>query len=107
MALFAGVAGSVLGTVVAFGALRRVPLGKLLLCTNAGLAAGFTSGWFGGLWGYNNFSVLGLIGFSAGAVLARVLSRGSPSPSSRLASHSAPANTTIASESHGLNELPA
>ena len=98
-ALFAGVAGSVLGTVVAFGALRRVPLGKLLLYTNAGLAAGFTASWFGGLWGYNNFSVLGLIGFSAGAVLARVLSRGSPSSSS--------ANATIASEAQALNGLPA
>ena len=81
-ALFAGVAGSVLGTVVAFGALRRVPLGKLLLCTNTGLAAGFTASWLGGSWAYHNFSLLGLMGFCAGAVLARVLSRGSTSSSS-------------------------
>src|SRR5262252_2508506 len=53
-ALFAGVAGSVLGTIVAFGALRRVPLGKLLLCTNTGLAAGFTASWLGGSWAYHN-----------------------------------------------------
>jgi hypothetical protein len=98
-ALFAGVAGSVLGTVVAFGALRRVPLGKLLLCTNAGLAAGFTASWLGGPWAYHNFSLLGLIGFSAGAVLARVLSRGSSSSSARPAS-------AIASE-RGLDQLSA
>src|SRR5215510_1885651 len=53
-AIFAGVAGCVLGTVVAFGALRRVPLGKLLLCTNTGLAAGFTASWLGGSWAYHN-----------------------------------------------------
>jgi hypothetical protein len=100
--LFAGVAGSVLGTVVAFGALRRVPLGKLLLCTNAGLAAGFTASWLGGPWAYHNFGLLGLIGFSGGAILARVLSRGSASSSSRLASHS-----VLASESQGLNRIPA
>jgi len=81
-AIFAGVAGCVLGTVVAFGALRRVPLGKLLLCTNTGLAAGFTASWLGGSWAYHNFSLLGLMGFCAGAVLARVLSRGSTSSSS-------------------------
>src|SRR5262245_48306776 len=81
-ALFAGVAGCVLGTVVAFGALRRVPLGKLLLCTNAGLAAGFTASWFAGPGAWNNFGLFGLIGFSAGAALARVLSRGTPSSTS-------------------------
>src|SRR6187399_3098391 len=32
--LVAGLAGAVLGTVVAFGALRRVALGRLILCTN-------------------------------------------------------------------------
>jgi len=98
--LFAGVAGFVLGTVVAFGALRRVPLGKLLLCTNAGLAAGFTASWLGGPWAYHNFSLLGLIGFSAGAVLARVLARGSSSAS-------ASAGATIASKSQGFDQLPA
>ena len=97
--LFAGVAGSLLGTVVAFGALRRVPLGKLLLCTNAGLAAGFTASWLGGPWAFHNFTLLGVIGFSAGAVLARVLSRGSSSSSSRPAS-------AIASE-QGLDQLSA
>jgi hypothetical protein len=99
--LFAGVAGSVLGTAVAFGALRRVPLGKLLLCTNVGLAAGFTASWLGGPGAYNNFSLLGLIGFSAGAVLSRVLSRGSPSSSSRVSPDS-----ILASESQGRNHLP-
>lgn len=100
--LFAGVVGSVLGTAVAFGALRRVPLGKLLLWTNAGLAAGFTASWLAGPGAYNNFSLLGLIGFSGGAVLARVLSRGSPSSSSRQSPDS-----VLASESQGLNQLPA
>src|SRR5262245_46987464 len=101
--LFAGIAGSVLGTVVAFGALRRVPLGKLLLCTNVGLAAGFTASWLGGPWAYHNFGLLGLIGFSAGAVLARVFSRGSSSSSSGQPSDSASA---IAAE-RGLNQLSA
>ena len=105
-ALFAGAAGSVLGTVVAFGALRRVPLGKLLLCTNAGLAAGSTASWLGGPWAFRNFTLLGVIGFSAGAVLARVLSRGSSSSSSRLSSASASA-ATLTSESQGVNQLPA
>jgi len=100
--LFAGIFGSVLGTVVAFGALRKVPLGKLFLCTNAGLAAGFTASWLGGPWAYHNFGLLGLIGFSGGAIVARAFSRGSPSSSSRPRSDSA-----LASESSGLNELSA
>ena len=104
----AGVAGSVLGTIVAFGALRRVPLGRLILCTNVGLAAGLTAGWLGGPWAWHHLGFLGFVGFAAGALLAFAVSRGSPVPSSTLPFHSVPASGTIASEPHGvvLNPQP-
>lgn len=76
----AGLAGSVLGTIVAFGALRRVPLGRLILCTNVGLAAGLIGGWLGGPWAWHHFGFLGFSGFAAGALLAGLVSRGSPVP---------------------------
>lgn len=98
----AGLAGSVLGTIVAFGALRRVPLGRLILCTNVGLAAGLTAGWLGGPWAWHHMGFLGCVGFSAGALLARAVSRGSPVPSSRLPFDSVPANGTIPSAPHGV-----
>ena len=60
----AGVAGSVLGTLVAFSVLRRVALGRLLLCTNVGLAAGLTAGWLGGPWAWHHMAFLGFVGFS-------------------------------------------
>lgn len=104
--LLAGVAGSVLGTIVAFGALRRVPLGRLLLCTNVGLAAGLTAGWLGGPWAWHHMEVLGFVGFSAGALLARAVSRGLPVPSSSLPFDSVPASGTIASVPHGVVRTP-
>jgi MFS family permease len=96
----AGLAGSVLGTIVAFGTLRRVPLGRLILCTNAGLAAGLTAGWLGGPWAWHHMGFLGCVGFSAGAALARAVSRGSPVPRSSLPFDSVFANGTIPSEPH-------
>jgi hypothetical protein len=77
----AGVAGSVLGTIVAFGALRRVSLGRLILYTNVGLAIGLTAGWLGGPWAWHHMTLLGFAGFSAGALLARVVARGKRVPS--------------------------
>jgi hypothetical protein len=76
-AFVAGVSGSVLGTTMGFGALRRVPLGRLLLCTNVGLAAGLTAGWLGGPWAWHHMGFLGFAGFTAGALIARLSSRGS------------------------------
>lgn len=102
----AGVGGSVLGTIVGFGALRRVSLGRLILCTNVGLAAGLTAGWLGGPWAWHHMGFLGFVGFSAGALLARVLSRGSPVPSSTLPFESVAASGTIASEPHGVVRPP-
>jgi len=102
----AGLAGSVLGTLVAFGALRRVPLGRLILCTNVGLAAGLTAGWLGGPWAWHHMGFLGFVGFSAGALLARAVSRGSPVPSSSLPFDSVPASGMIASEPHGVVRTP-
>jgi len=93
-----GVAGLVLGTIVAFGALRRVPLGKLILSTNLGLAAGLTASWLGGPWAYHNFGLLGFIGFSAGAIVARAFSRRTPLVSSSLATDSIPASTSDAAD---------
>jgi hypothetical protein len=103
----AGVGGSVLGTMVAFGALRRVPLGRLILCTNVGLAAGLAAGWLGGPWAWHHMGVLGFVGFSAGALLARVVSRGSLVPSSSLPFDSVSASRMIASEPHGVVRIPA
>lgn len=69
----AGLAGAALGTLVAFGALRRVALGKLLLFTNVGMAAGLTVGWIAGPWAWHHMGFLGFAGFSAGALLARTV----------------------------------
>ena len=80
--LVAGLAGSALGIFVAFGALRRVPLGRFVLCTNVGVAAGLTAGWLGGPWAWHHMGFLGAVGFAGGALLARGLSRGTPVPSS-------------------------
>ena len=102
----AGVAGSVLGTLVAFGALRRVSLGSLLLRTNVGLAAGLTAGWLGGPWAWHHMGFLGFVGFSAGALLSRAVSRGSPVPSSSLPFDSVPASGAIASEPHRVVRTP-
>lgn len=98
----AGLAGCVLGLISAFGALRRVPLGRLILCTNAGLAAGLIVGWLGGPWAWHHFGALGFTGFAVGALLARVGSRGSPVPNARRLYDSVPANGTIPSEPHGV-----
>jgi len=98
----AGLAGAALGTIVAFGALRRVPLGRLILCTNVGLAAGLTAGWLGGPWAWHHMGFLGCVGFSVGAILARAVSRGSPVPRSSLSIDSVPASGTIPSASHGM-----
>ena len=103
----AGLGGSVLGTIVAFGALRRVPLGRLILYTNVGLAAGLTAGWLGGPWAWHHMGFLGCVGFSAGALLARAVSRGAPVPSSSLPFDSVPASVTIMSEPHGVVRTPA
>lgn len=65
--VLAGVAGAVLGTLVGFGALRRVPLGRLALCTNLGLCAGLTTGFLGGPWAWHHMDWLGLAGFAGGA----------------------------------------
>ena len=103
----AGVGGSVLGTIVAFGALRRVPLGRLILGTNVGLAAGLTAGWLGGPWAWHHMGFVGIVGFSAGPLLARALSRGAAVPSSPLAFDSVPSSGTIASGPHGMVRPPA
>lgn len=95
--LVAGVGGSALGTIVTFGALRRVPLGIVILSTNVGLAAGLTAGWLGGPWAWHHMGFLGCIGFCAGALLALVVSRGSPVPNSSMPLDSVPASGTIAS----------
>lgn len=92
----AGVAGSVLGTAVGFGALRRVPLGRLVLYPNLGLFAGLCAGWLGGPWAWHHMGFLGFVGFSAGAVLARVVTRGSSASNSSLASDSVRRSATIA-----------
>lgn len=95
--VIAGVAGSVLGTVVGFGALRRVPLGRLVLCTNVGLAAGLTTAWLGGPWAWHHMGLLGLAGFTAGAVVAGVTSLGSRGSRSELQFDSGSESGTIAS----------
>jgi hypothetical protein len=102
----AGVAGLVLGTIAAFGALRRVPLGKLLLCTNGGLAAGLTAGWVGGPWAWHHMGFLGFVGFSAGALFARAASRSSPVPSANLPFDSVSASGGIASAPPGAVHIP-
>jgi hypothetical protein len=104
--LVAGLAGAVLGTVVAFGALRRVALGRLILCTNVGLAAGLTAGWLGGPWAWHHMGFLGFVGFAAGALLARAVSRAAPMPHSSLPFDSGPASGTIASEPRGAVRSP-
>ena len=73
--LAAGTGGAVLGTTVGFGALRRVPLGRLPLYTNLGFAAGLTAGWLGGPWAWHNLRLLGVLGFAAGAALAHLVTR--------------------------------
>jgi hypothetical protein len=93
-----GVAGCLLGTIVAFGALRRVPLGKLILSTNVGLAAGLTASWLAGAWASHHFGLLGFAGFSAGAVVARAFSRGTSRLSSQMPTDSIPASTSIGAE---------
>src|SRR4051812_28181690 len=70
--VMAGLAGGVLGTIIGFGALRRVPLGKLVFWTNVGLSAGLTAGWIGGPWAWHHMGILGLAGFVTGAFVARV-----------------------------------
>jgi hypothetical protein len=73
-----GLAGAVVGTLAAFGFVRRVPLGRLLLCTTAGTAVGLLAGWLGGPWAWHHFELLGLTGFASGAVLARAVFSSSP-----------------------------
>jgi hypothetical protein len=102
----AGLAGSVLGTVVAFGAMRRVSLGRLILCTNAGLAAGLTAGWLGGPWAWHHMGLLGFAGFSVGALLARATSPGSPASSSRPQVDSVSASETMTSFPLGILPTP-
>ncbi|MEO8032729.1 MAG: hypothetical protein ABJC74_11410 [Gemmatimonadota bacterium] len=102
----AGVAGSVLGTIVAFGALRRVPLGQLVLGTNAGLFAGLCAGWLGGPWAWHHMELLAFGGFGAGALVARAFSRGSPVSRSSLALDPVPVSPTIGSAAPAMAELP-
>jgi hypothetical protein len=94
-----GVAGAVVGTIAAFGPLRRVPLGRLLLCTNVGLAVGLIASWLGGPWAWNHMGLLGGAGFTAGAVLARSVSRGSttrvPSADREFAAESERTSSTV------------
>lgn len=73
-----GVAGTIVGTLAAFGFLRRVPLGRLFVCTTLGATAGLLAGWLAGPWAWHHFNTLGLAGFSVGAVLARATSSGIP-----------------------------
>ena len=98
----AGVGGAVLGTTVAFGALRRVPLGRFILSTNAGLAAGLTAGWLGGPWAWHHMGFLGFVGFSAGALFAHGFSRRTRGPSSSLPLDSVPVSGTIPSRPDGV-----
>jgi MFS family permease len=65
-----------LGTAVAFGALRRVSLRRILVCGTLGTAAGLGYGWLGGPWAWHHFGQMGVVGFLIGAVLARLTSRG-------------------------------
>ena len=95
----AGVAGAVLGTIVAFGALRRVPLGRLIVSTNVGLAAGLTAGWIGGPWAWHHMGLLGSVGFSVGALVALLLSRGSAVAGSGLRFGAVPASGVITEQS--------
>ena len=77
----AGVPAAVFGTLIAFGPLRRVPLGRIILGTNVGLAAGLTTGWLAGPWAWHHMELLGSLGFCAGALLVLVASRRSvPGP---------------------------
>ena len=99
----AGLAGALLGTLVAFGALRRVALGRLLLCTNVGLATGLTVGWLGGPWAWHHMGFLGFVGFSAGALLAHTVFHGGRVPRSSLAFDSDTASGMIASEPSGVD----
>ncbi|MEO8621330.1 MAG: hypothetical protein ABI625_09715 [bacterium] len=94
----AGLAGSVLGVLVGFGALRRVPLGRLVLCTNAGLAAGLTAGWLGGPWAWHHMGFLGFVGFSAGALVARTVFSGSRASGSTSSLDSIPSSSALQSE---------
>ena len=95
--LVAGVGGAALGTIVTFGALRRVPLGKVILITNVGLSAGLTAGWLGGPWAWHHMGFLGCVGFGAGALLALAVSRGLPVPNSSLPLDSMTTDGTITS----------
>jgi hypothetical protein len=72
-ALVFGLAGMVVGTLAAFGFMRRVPLRRLIACTTLGTTAGLIAGWLGGPWAWHHFSLLGFVGFSTGAVLARAI----------------------------------
>lgn len=96
--LIAGVPASVFGTLIAFGALRRVPLGRIILGTNVGLAAGLTTGWLAGPWAWHHMELLGALGFCAGALLVLVASRRSV-PGPQLAAVVIPDYGSVASPS--------
>jgi hypothetical protein len=74
-ALVTGIAGAVLGTVVAFGFLRRVPLSRILIFGTSGAFLGLAAGWIGGPWAWHHFASLGITGLLAGASAARLLTR--------------------------------
>jgi hypothetical protein len=101
----AALGGSVLGIVVAFGALRRVPLGRMLLCTNLGLAAGLTASWLGGPWAWHNMGLLACVGFAAGASVSGLFSHRSPAPSSSLPFDAVPVRGEVATEPYGLARM--
>ena len=74
-ALVTGAAGAVLGTALAFGFLRRVPLFRVLTFGTSGAFVGLAYGWIGGPWAWHHFGSLGITGLLAGASAARLLTR--------------------------------
>ena len=64
--------GAVLGTATAFVALRRVPLGRIVVFGTLGGAVGTTYGWVGGFWAWHHFTALGLGGMVVGSLASRL-----------------------------------
>jgi hypothetical protein len=74
-ALVSGIAGAVLGALVSFGFLRRVPLSRIVTFGTSGAFLGLVYGWLGGPWAWHHFGSLGISGMLAGACAARLLTR--------------------------------
>lgn len=70
--------GAVLGTAIAFAALRRVPLGRIVAFGTIGGAIGTTCGWVGGFWAWHHFTTLGVGGMVVGALASRLVGEARP-----------------------------